>query len=210
MIADGLEDHAEADLQRKIRDQLVGDDAAKEDGGRGEGLEGVVVVVGIFVKQAVDHAGEDVLVEGLSRVLVAIEDLNDVPDLDLISIHLLIMLLHLAVGSRRQGVPVSPVGVDGIVETFAVVDQSRVNGNAVALDQDELGHRGPRQEFLEDLEERRDGAHLEGRARLGCQLALGRALVFHLEGRLDHEELQEGLGDLGAPVGVPPRPLAEI
>ncbi len=99
VVPDCFQDHAQPDLERQIRDQLVGYYPAKEDRGRGERLQRVVDIMRVLVEQAVNHARKDVLVERIPGPLVPLQDFDDVADLDFVAIHPPVVLLHFGVGS---------------------------------------------------------------------------------------------------------------
>ena len=108
MIPNSFEDHAQPNLQWEVRNQFVRYYATKKNSGCGKSLQGIVDIVVVLIEQAVDHAGERILVQDISRMLVAIQDLHDGADLHLVSVHLLVVLLHLAIGGLGRALPSRP------------------------------------------------------------------------------------------------------
>lgn len=67
----------EGDAKRGPRHQLVLDDRAKQLTGDTQLLLGVLVEEAVLVKQVVDHAGEDLALVRVGRVLEAAQHFND-------------------------------------------------------------------------------------------------------------------------------------
>src|SRR2546421_189595 len=99
-------------------------DPTKQHGCRREGFERVIFVVRILVEYAVNHAGKNVLIQGIPRPLIPAENFDHVTDLYLATVHFLVMLLHFADRCWRHAVVFSLVGVDNVVEALPVIYQS--------------------------------------------------------------------------------------